>query len=129
MKNKLIFLAILVCMLMFGLFFVSCDNGTGGGGAGDGGTSVGAFVGIWTGIVGADAILTIENTTWVFVWPQTTGDNRGTYTVSNNTATFLHMDEEYSHTNGQLFGTATVNGNFLLLNISGTTYTLTRKIM
>jgi hypothetical protein len=107
-------------------------SSAGGGPSGNTGEIVegvsSAFVGVWTGFVGTDARLTVTNTIWTFEWIQTTGNNHGTYTVSNGTAIFWHNDYagDSSSMNGQLFGTATVSGNTLLLIQDGNTYTLTK---
>jgi hypothetical protein len=92
MRNKRFLLGLLVMVLAFGMTFVGCDNGSGGGGSDGGGT---VFDGTWTGdddqgngmeLVAAGGSLTVSM--------DGSPAFRGTYTVNGNNVavTFTEMN-------------------------------------
>ena len=72
------------------------------------------FIGSWSGTVafsgmGASAIINVTETNWTFSSPTAQMLETGTYTWSGNSATLTQL--------GFTFGTATVSGNSLTVNI------------
>jgi len=112
-------MAIIAFVAIIGFSFAACggdDNGDDG--KKDGGTSGGggSFVGTWTG----DGLtVTCTAATWNAVYPGQ-GSWSGPYTSNGNTANF-------TETNGNNFGTATISGNTMTVTSTYGTFHLTKN--
>ena len=118
MKNTIKVLGIIAFVAVIGFSMVACgddDDSSGGGGGGNGGGS-GSFVGTW---VGDGLTVVCTASTWSASIPGR-GSWSGPYTSSGNTANF-------TETNGNNFGTATISGNTMTVASTYGTFHLTKK--
>ncbi|MDR1804456.1 MAG: hypothetical protein LBQ94_12710 [Treponema sp.] len=116
MKKQSFLLAMLAILLAFGLAFVSCDDGTTGGGNTPGGNSPGGggqnniLVGTKWVRIGSDGLKDsfefISNTRCIFSQDDGEATYECTYTLAGNTVTILY--------NGQSLGDYTISGNTLI---------------
>ena len=106
-RSAKVSLLIAAFVVVTGFSMISCDSG--GGGGGGGGNSSNSYVGTWVGYENDGDRVTVEvkNTTWT-VRMDNGESYSGTYTYNGNTARWIHSD-------GTVFGTATLSGNRLTL--------------
>jgi hypothetical protein len=98
-------LLLIALVAVIGFSMAACDNGSGSGGGGGNEIVIetNPFIGTWTG---DDLTLVLTDSTWFVTTPD--GPMQGTYTRNGNSGSF--------YMNGQLFGTAAVLGNTMLVN-------------
>jgi hypothetical protein len=119
MKTKRFFLfGLSAVLLALGLVLAGCDDGSDDDSSGTGGGG-NPFEGTWNGTAtldetSASATVTVTATGWTFVCADADMDESGTYTRNGNTATLTQE--------GVTFGTASISGNTLTVNITSGEY-------
>jgi len=106
MKKQVFSIGTVLILLMSVLVFYGCSEEE---------EAANPFAGNWSGTVafggqGASATLNVTETTWTFTCPSAQMMESGTYTRNGNSAVLTQL----SYT----FGTATVSGNSLTVNIA-----------
>ncbi|MCL2180228.1 MAG: hypothetical protein FWB83_03785 [Treponema sp.] len=110
MKNRIMFLGIVVLMLLVSFGMTGCDEGKDGN----------PFIGNWAGTDFDGKLINVTITDNSVVILYNSGSSyTGTYTYTGNTATFS--------VTGMGSGTGTISGNTMIINIQGGQITLTRN--
>ena len=125
MTNRRNWLGILVIVLVFGMTFVGCDNGST---KSNHNNDAGELAGTWQGeVMGFTATVNVSNSGWTLSIPSLSYADTGSFNRNGNSAVL------YSSSNGKNVGTANIidsNTVQLVLNNNSDapgTYTLTRQ--